>query len=332
MKRVSMKAIAVAAGVSRPTVSRALSGDPQISKAMTERIQQLATEMGYRRDPAFEVLARERWGEAGGGYRDTIGFLLHADLHRDGYIQGARECAKRLGYGLDAIDMGAYPSANAIERVLHARNIRGLILPIFSEVFPVPALDWKRFVVVCCSVDSLHLPFPVVRTNVSRKVELAWEECRRRGYRRIGIVLSGKAENELHRRRVASALYCLSTLPESERVPMWTNSLDSVIDFGEWLEKHRPDAVIAEAPWFCEALDALAARSGRALPHCCLVYSANRAHLSSRPERLGYVAMSLLHQQLVENNVGPQDDPLTVMVEPEWVDGPTMDREAKGKW
>lgn len=283
MKRVSMKAIAVAAGVSRSTVSRALSGDPQISKAVTDRIRQLATQMGYRRDPAFDVLARERWGDAAGRYRDTVGFLLHADLHRDGYVRGARECAELLGYGLDAIDISAYPSASAIERVLHARNIRGLILPIFSEAYPVPALDWKRFAAVCCSVDALHLPFPVVRTNVIRKMELAWEQCRQRGYRRIGIALSGKAENELHRRRISSAMYCLSTLPKSDRVPMWTNTLDDVADFGKWLEKHRPDVVIAEAPWFCDALDALAARSGRALPYCCLVYSPKRAHLSSRP-------------------------------------------------
>ena len=44
---VTIKDIARAAGVSHTTVSRALKGNPAISAETTERIQELAQQMGY---------------------------------------------------------------------------------------------------------------------------------------------------------------------------------------------------------------------------------------------------------------------------------------------
>lgn len=44
---ITIKDIAKSAGVSHTTVSRALAGDPRITPDTTERISQLAEELGY---------------------------------------------------------------------------------------------------------------------------------------------------------------------------------------------------------------------------------------------------------------------------------------------
>lgn len=46
--RITAKDIALMAGVSRPTVSRALSGDPKIKEETTQRIRSIAERLGYK--------------------------------------------------------------------------------------------------------------------------------------------------------------------------------------------------------------------------------------------------------------------------------------------
>ena len=47
MNKVTLKDIAKVANVSYTTVSRALSGDPEISEHTRERIMQISSDMGY---------------------------------------------------------------------------------------------------------------------------------------------------------------------------------------------------------------------------------------------------------------------------------------------
>ena len=50
MKNVTLKDVARAAGVSYSTVSRSLSGSPQIGRETRERILRLCDEMGYTKN------------------------------------------------------------------------------------------------------------------------------------------------------------------------------------------------------------------------------------------------------------------------------------------
>ncbi len=58
--RVSIKDIATAAGVSHPTVSRALNDSSLVSRTTRERIQRLAGEMGYTPDAVAQSLQTRR--------------------------------------------------------------------------------------------------------------------------------------------------------------------------------------------------------------------------------------------------------------------------------
>ena len=73
MKRVTIADVAAKAGVSKSTVSHALSNKRPISDFTKERIQAAIVELGYTPNPIAQKLA-------GGGSARTIGFALPLSL------------------------------------------------------------------------------------------------------------------------------------------------------------------------------------------------------------------------------------------------------------
>ena len=55
-RRPNMQQIGEAAGVSKSAVSLALRNDPRIPESTRQRIQTIAREMGYRRNPVVDSL------------------------------------------------------------------------------------------------------------------------------------------------------------------------------------------------------------------------------------------------------------------------------------
>lgn len=60
MKNVTLKDVARAAGVSYSTVSRSLSGSPQIGRETRERILRLCDEMGYTKNYVARSMVMRR--------------------------------------------------------------------------------------------------------------------------------------------------------------------------------------------------------------------------------------------------------------------------------
>ena len=67
--------IAYLAGVSQPTVSRALSGSPMVSEATRKRIEAIAHQLNYKVDKAASSLRKRR--------SDTIALLFFEDPTAD---------------------------------------------------------------------------------------------------------------------------------------------------------------------------------------------------------------------------------------------------------
>ena len=60
MRRVTIKDVAVRAGVSYATVSRALAGNPDISEATRCRVCEIGREMGYVANAAARGLVKQQ--------------------------------------------------------------------------------------------------------------------------------------------------------------------------------------------------------------------------------------------------------------------------------
>ena len=89
---ITIKDITKSAGVSHTTVSRALRGDPRIPPDTTERISQLAEELGYIPNLIAQSLNAQR--------TLTVGMLVTsvADPVVMDIIEGAEDVAQENGY------------------------------------------------------------------------------------------------------------------------------------------------------------------------------------------------------------------------------------------
>lgn len=91
---VSIKDIAAAAGVTHPTVSRALNDSPLISRETRERIQRIAREMGYMPDAVARSLQTRRTHIVG-LVVTSIGDPFFAEL-----VKGVEEVSRPAGFSV----------------------------------------------------------------------------------------------------------------------------------------------------------------------------------------------------------------------------------------
>ena len=119
--------IAALAGVSQPTVSRALRGDPTVNEGTRKRIEAIAAQLGYKVDKNASALRR--------GQSSTLALLFFEDPLPDGTainpfflaMLGSilRTCAKR---GYDLLTSFQQLSSNWHKDYEDARKADGLIL------------------------------------------------------------------------------------------------------------------------------------------------------------------------------------------------------------
>jgi DNA-binding LacI/PurR family transcriptional regulator len=120
---VTIKDIAKKAGVAHTTVSRALRGSPLISAEATERIQQIAEELGYHPSAAARSLKTRR--------SRVLGVIVShiADPFFSEILQGIEDVAQPCGYSL-FIAAAQHDSAReqAIVRTMREHRVDGVIL------------------------------------------------------------------------------------------------------------------------------------------------------------------------------------------------------------
>jgi len=109
-------------------VSLALRGRPGVSKAVAERIRQVAERMGYVPNPLLSTLmtCRRSGGTPGDGL--TLAYLGFSG--RDAaarYRKGAGAAAKALGYRIDDFKEADYPTGR-LPVILRTRGIPGVLL------------------------------------------------------------------------------------------------------------------------------------------------------------------------------------------------------------
>ena len=250
----SHRTIADLAGVSSATVSRALKKDPRLLPSTVARIEQIADELGYRRNPELSRVMSET---ASSRYRktgETIVCVVTRPTPWDSVAAffGAMT-ARGASYGFTVEPFRLFEdgmSAARANQILWARGTAGLI------VLPPPAtmrkngkitlpIEWDKFCAV--EVDDV-MTEPVlnrVRHNHLAGIWRALEELEILGYRRIGLCLMDSVEFDTHHRWTAGYLYW-------SRIRGFTDDLDPLIcpEFSgkaieRWIGRQKIDAVIA---------------------------------------------------------------------------------------
>lgn len=187
--------VARLAGVSQPTVSRALSDDPRVAQATRRRVRQVATEIGYVPSRRGRSLSTRRTGQVA---------VVVSELSNPFYMQTIAciyEALEALGQRMVVLTEPSVPSISA-ERLLDG-SVDGVILAttLLNSSLPAElALRGLPFVQFNRSVDERE--FDACMTDNREGGRLAAEFLLGLGHRRIAMI-SGPANTSTGRDREA---------------------------------------------------------------------------------------------------------------------------------
>ena len=333
-----MHEIAARAGVGKATVSLALRDDPRLRAETRRRIQRLAAKMGYRPNATVANLMAQLRASRNPKYHANLG-LLNTNADQDAlasrftsrqWMDGCRERATQLGYGLDEFwlhEPGMQPAALAAK--LEAHNIRGLVISPLMERGTLPErcdAIWNQFAGVVVGVRPAWPPLDFSSNDQFSTAFLAVQRLWRNGYRRIGLVLATGLDALVDRRFSAGFWAGHEAVGGSERIPVLPFQPDGQAAFGAWWSNHRPDAILTmheEVKAWVEAL-------GIRVPEDIGLAHLNRhedlpewSGMNQNHTRVGAAAIDLLVGKLHRNESGLPDNPAASFVQSTWIDGPT---------
>jgi LacI family transcriptional regulator len=330
----SLGQIATAAGVSRAAVSMALRNHPRIPALTRQRIQKIATELGWKPNPLLaEAMSAIRAAQPPAD-RVTLAWLT-AHSTRLGWRQepffrrchdGAEARATAAGYRLEHFWLGdAGGSASRLGDILLARGIPAVIIAPLPDPMPLN-LPWDQLTAatVAYSLTSPRLHRAADNHCASARVAVA--HLRAGGRRRIGLALSSNYDRRVQ--GLWSAGYLWQTHDEGIADPDLLHrpaELDAPA-FLTWLDRARPDAVISTDPrvlaWLRE--------SGRRVPadvaYASLDLPADDgavAGIYQDAAHIGATVVDVLAGQLLRHERGLPEKPRSVIVDARWVDGAT---------
>lgn len=339
-KRVTMKEVAAAAGVSAATVSRALGMDPQIPGSTRTRIQKTATQLGYRPDPLLSAFAQQRRGRSPRSEITTLAYVTNfqtADewMRNPFYeplFKGAADQALRNGYKLEHFwlrEPGM--TGERLSRILHSRGIAGLL------VAPTPVarsrlnLDWARFSCVTIGYSLLRPDLHRVTPHHFHALLSADRKLRRLGYVRIGFCVYEATSGRVDDLWLAAALLTQRVHPDSPlKIFLFNDTTRARIP--DWAREQRLQVIVSDNPQALEELRRAGIRAPGDIDFATLnwIRSAPEiAGINQRPAAIGAAAIDLVIAQIRRGERGIPEMPVTSMVEGIWVNGPSLTKKPR---
>ena len=339
-KRVTMKEVAAAAGVSAATVSRALGMDPQIPEGTRTRIQKTATKLGYRPDPLLSAFAQQRRGRSPRSEITTLAYVTNFatsdEWMRNPFYEplykGACDRALRNGYKLEHFwlrEPGM--TGERLSRILHNRGIAGLI------VAPTPAarsrlnMDWPRFSCVTIGYSLLRPDLHRTTPHHFHAILAASRKLWRLGYTRIGLCLFAGTSPRVDDLWLAGALLTPKHNP-SAALKVFLFDDDTRAQIPDWALAERLEVVVSDNPQALHELQRRGIRAPGEIDFATLNWVKNEpeiAGINQRPAAIGAATIDLVIAQIRRGERGVPEMPVTSMVEGIWVNGPSLTKKAR---
>lgn len=322
-RRVGLRAVAGAAGVSLMTVSLALRNSPRVLAETRRRVREIAERVGYRPDPEIARLMR-RLRPA----RSTEGVVLAMiDLHSERVKrvqlydarlrEGIMRRAHQLGYAVSLFALHEYRGRLAqLLRVVRARGITGaLLLPSTPPVALDPAVNWDGLSIVAVTTSVISPEFHQVVPNHLLNIRMLFERLRAHGFKRFGLILS----ESLHQRTHETYKMVFTQGGHGDRILIVHDTLApsaAAAEVLKWLEVCDPDVIIG-GDLMMRVLKApsVARRCARRE----IVALTNPAELDlmfldQQPDVIGECAVSLLTGMIHNNETGVPVSPQVTVI------------------
>lgn len=254
-QRTTMVEIAARAGVSRATVSLVLRHPTRASAGMVARISAALRELGYSRDPLHEALLAYRRSNATHEKHTTIAFLTayppglgwrDFTSHQQMY-EGASKRAAELGYNLEEFSLSTTGmSPRRLRNILLARSVHAIVVAPTNDRSRRLDFDLESFACVGLGFSVGWPRIERVSNDHFQSISLAMRECRRLGYKRIGLLVSRAVSERLGSRWLGGYLLCQQEYPARERLtPMMPEDAEAIApNLPRWLRSQRPDVII----------------------------------------------------------------------------------------
>lgn len=335
-ENVTLRDLAQKAGVSLATVSRALRDDPVTATATREKVRKVADEMGYRPDPALQVLIERRWHGRRSGEGMNIGFIYDsksplAETNRHEYRR-FRESAASLGYTLIDEDLRSYKSTPKLIQRMRAKGVTAVVFALIEEIAYDLDSICENFAAVSVNVSNWQPSCPVVMHDEFRGIERGWRRLKQHGYERIGVLFHDYPESYSMDQRMGAVL-CRQhyTRPASARIPflLYRRTGDEEKKIRKWIERNQPEVILSddhEDLWMLE-------RMGYRIPQDFAYATINMWN----PDQVGIIAgyfrdnvalfnrgLKLINLMVRSGQTGASQGDLVEMVRGKWDDGTTL--------
>jgi DNA-binding LacI/PurR family transcriptional regulator len=343
----TLRDIALAAGVSAMTVSRALRGAPKVAEATRDRILKAASELCYQPDPHLSRLMRVVRGKKETQFRAVIA-VIREDLPQDDLlspsyqyvpIDDIRRRAQGHGYAVEEFWLGRDGlTPKRLQGILHARGIEGVIVSPQSTQLPCSRLDYAPFAAVAFGYAMREPALHMCAGNMTLGIQTAAEQLSARGYRRIGVAVTRWIVDRSQFGYSGGLFHFQQSLPPADRVPLLLlphNRIEKGFDaFAEWMDRHRPDVLISfdtHVPDWLKQLGLRVPEDIGFVVHDWTPRMEGCAGIYQRRDHLSAAAVDLVVTQLSQHEKGVPTVPRQIMIPPQWVEGATIRPPAKPK-
>ncbi len=319
------------------TVSRALRDDPSTAEKTRLHVQGVADKLGYRPDPALQVLIERRWR----GRRADEGLnlcFLYDGAGQDASVATAqfkrfKESSKALGYTLIPIDMSEFATVQKLIHRLESQGVSGIVFSLLSSTsYDITELC-QRFAAVSINVSQVQPNCPIIMHDEFRSIEKVWKQLEALGYRRFGVIFEEYPESFSMDQRLG-AVYCRQRFvqPAKNRIPIFFYPKEAKgpnEKLLKWLEKYQPDVLLGDTHHEVEMLDEINVR----VPDDFAFASVNMWDASKIGEIAGYFrdnvllferGLQLLNMMVRSGATGASQGQLVEMVNGVWKDGQSL--------
>jgi LacI family transcriptional regulator len=332
---ITLRALAELCGLSSATVSRALSGHPNVRADVRQRVIALADQHGYKRNQLVSALMAHVRSDRASHFVGNLA-VVHIPSEKQPnilpvqqlIIDGTTQRATELGFHIDVFRLGIGGSgAEALGRVLRARGVLGVIFLQPNSNDTTKGFPWEHFASIHIDYNSPLLVHHTVSLDHHFTLTNALHRLKSMGYRQAGLFIARHKDERLVHKWSAAFRSFQKNQGGIGDLPVLTAETIRQDELFAWHQQHQPDLIIGHVDqavrWFAEAGIGIPEKLGffnlnwneRTLP--C-------AGLDLRPELHGVVAAETIAAQIHRNERGLPADPRTVMVCGRWIDGPTL--------
>lgn len=342
-RKPTMKDVAARAGVCVMTVSYALRGHSSISKKTTERVRQIAAEMGYTPHPFVSALIKEI---RAGRKMKAPPVIAYVSSYAERsywitnpvqglYYRGAKARCEELGFAFELYELSKFNmSGERLSEAMRYANVCGLVLgPV-----PVPGmtldLDWDAFSCVAFGHSMSDPPIHRVTLNHWHAIGLTLGKLTGMGYQRIAAGTTKPVSRRIGDLYLAGFDLFQRNLPPSQRIPILMERPRNPETMRKWLRQYRPDVFIDMASGhYLRSITEAGWRVPEDVAYTTMCWYPERSEVAAINENsfeIGKAAINVIVQQIHDNRRGIPKHPSFTMVNGFWVDGPSAPGKREG--